>query len=111
MFTPLLIALFLTFTPAQADTAITVSGSVLEVESQTVIVGATLTFTELETVLTTNEEGFFTVEGNLAGTHTVLVEAEGYKSKEMTIEVTESAVLKIELEKAPVEENENDDID
>ncbi len=108
MFTPLLIAFFLMFQPAPADTVLTVSGSVLDMEFQTVIAGATITFTEMDSVLTTNEDGFFSIDGYLAGTHTVMIEAEGYESKEMTIEITESKVLKIELEKSPVEKEEND---
>lgn len=110
MFTPLLIALFLMFQPVQADSVITISGSVMDLESQTVISGASITFMESDSVVTSNEEGYFTFDVLSTGTYTVLVEAEGYKSQEMTIEVTESRVLKIELEKSPVEKFENEDM-
>ncbi len=73
--------------PMASDDETALIGVVLDQDSYDRIAGATIQLVNDDKIVTTSEDGTFTVIGASVGTHDVIIEAEGYGTTEKTIEV------------------------
>ncbi len=67
----------------------TISGAVIDATTEEGISGATVTISETGATATTDEYGFYSVEGVEAGSYTLTAEADGYESAEASADLND----------------------
>ncbi len=106
-----LILFISSFVSTRAQGNQTVRGTIVELETQTTIIGATIELIQKEIVIsktTTNDEGVFSFHNVIPGKTSVRVNSPMFKPKAVDVTVTsgKEIVLKIELEESVAEINE-----
>ena len=79
----------------------TVTGRVVEVTNATWIGGATVTLSERPPFIS-NQRGEFRFENVSAGTHTLRVQAMGYRSQDVSIQISADTDILVEMEVDPI---------